>query len=82
MLLPEPIRGAELNIRWINLRDLAKPGNQLRSSFAFLNAECDVGDPILDRADVAGGQGQKAIRISLRFMKEVSVTVLQCVTVG
>jgi hypothetical protein len=55
MLLPEPIRRAELNVCRINLRDLVKQRTQSQSSFALLNAERYVSDPILNRTDIAGG---------------------------
>jgi len=82
MLLPEPIRRAELNVRRIDLRDLVKQRTQSPSSLALLNAERDVSDPILDPADIAGGQGQETMRISLRCVKKVAVAALQGVTVG
>lgn len=73
---PEPLCGAELDIIWINRRDLRQRFVEGPPRWTVVYAEHDVGESVSYTTGVFGGNGVKTVDVLFRGAEEMPVAAL------
>ena len=78
LFVPEPLRAAELDVFWINGRDFFQGLEEASSRITVLQAEGDIGDPVIDPGyGLYIGQWFQVVWIILTAVEKMPIAALQ-----